>query len=56
MQSGGEYPRASTVFRRCEIVTNTAAAGILPIESKCCVSCAWLVALTGATGALQQLN
>ena len=52
---------ASTHERRrcsaeCEIATVTAATGILPIESKCCVSRAWLVALSGATGALQQLN
>jgi hypothetical protein len=44
------------VFRKCEIVAIAAGAGILPIESKCRVSFAWLVALSGATGALQQLN
>jgi len=44
------------MFRKCEIATITAATGILAIESKCWASRAWLVALSGAIGALQQLS
>lgn len=55
-RSGGEYPRASTVFCKREIAIMNAATGRLPIESKCCASFAWLVARSGAAGALQQLR
>ena len=53
-RSGGEYPRATTAFCKCDIATIAPAAGIVAIESKCCAAGAWLIALSGATGALQQ--
>jgi len=40
----------------CEIAVITAVAGRFPIDSKCSVLRAWLVALAGAAGALQQLD
>ena len=45
-----------TLLRRCEIAVITAVTGRLPTESKCCASRAWLVALSGTAGALQQLG
>lgn len=44
------------VLCKCEIATITPATGIVAIESKWCASCAWLTALSGATGALQQFT
>jgi hypothetical protein len=44
------------MFRKCEIAIATPATGTQPIESKWCASRAWLVALSGADGALQQFT
>ena len=55
-RSGGEYPRATTMFRKCEIATVTEVSCILPYESKCCAPRARLGALSGAIGALQQVT
>lgn len=53
-RSGGGYPRATTIFCKCEIAIITPATGILAIESKWCASWPWLVALSCAAGVLQQ--
>jgi len=45
-----------TVLRTGEIAVITAVAGRLQIDSKGCGSRAWLVALSGTAGALQQVN
>jgi len=55
-RSGGEYPRATTVFCKCEIATILPATGIVAAESKWCASCAWRAALSDAIGALQQFT
>jgi hypothetical protein len=44
------------VFCKSGIAIITPVAGILEIESKWCASCAWLAALSDATGALQQFT
>jgi hypothetical protein len=43
-------------FCGCEIAIIIPATGILQIESKCCASCAWLAALSGAPKGVQQFT